>query len=65
MAGTDPLEGMSVFAAVVDAESFTGAARQLRVSKGAVSQQIQKLEDRLGVRLLNRCLLYTSPSPRD
>lgn len=54
MAGTDPLEGMSVFAAVVDAESFTGAARQLRVSKGAVSQQIQKLEDRLGVRLLNR-----------
>lgn len=54
MAGSDPLEGMSVFAAVVAAESFTGAARQLRVSKGAVSQQVQKLEDRLGVRLLNR-----------
>ncbi|MBO6519671.1 MAG: LysR family transcriptional regulator [Rhodospirillales bacterium] len=54
MAAPDPLEGMSVFAAVVDAESFTGAARQLRLSKGAVSVQIQKLEDRLGVRLLNR-----------
>ncbi len=54
MAASDPLEGMSVYAAVVDAGTFTGAARQLRLSKGAVSQQIQKLEDRLGVRLLNR-----------
>lgn len=54
MAGSDPLEGMSVYAAVVDAGTFTGAARQLRISKGAVSQQVQKLEDRLGVRLLNR-----------
>lgn len=54
MAAHDPLEGMNVFAAVVDAESFTGAARALRLSKGAVSLQIQKLEDRLGVRLLNR-----------
>lgn len=54
MAVSDPLEGMSVYAAVVDAGTFTGAARQLRISKGAVSQQVQKLEDRLGVRLLNR-----------
>lgn len=54
MATPDPLEGMTVFAAVVDAGSFTAAARQLRVSKASVSMQIQKLEDRLGVRLLNR-----------
>ncbi|MDP4795355.1 MAG: LysR substrate-binding domain-containing protein [Rhodospirillales bacterium] len=54
MALSDPLEGMTVFAAVVEAESFTGAARSLRNSKAAVSTQIQKLEDRLGVRLLNR-----------
>jgi DNA-binding transcriptional LysR family regulator len=51
---TDPLEGISVFAAVVEAESFSGAARNLRRSKAAVSLQIQKLEDRLNVRLLNR-----------
>lgn len=50
----DPLEGVSVFAAVVEAESFSGAARNLRRSKAAVSTQIQKLEDRLNVRLLNR-----------
>jgi DNA-binding transcriptional LysR family regulator len=54
MATNDPLEGMTVFAAVVDAGSFTAAARQLRASKAAVSTQVQKLEDRLGVRLLNR-----------
>lgn len=51
---TDPLDGIAVFAAVVEAESFSGAARTLRRSKAAVSVQIQKLEDRLNVRLLNR-----------
>lgn len=54
MVPNDPLDGMAVFAAVVEAESFTGAARALRYSKAAVSMQIQRLEDRLGVRLLNR-----------
>jgi len=54
MPTNDPLDGIAVFAAVVDAGTFTGAARALRASKAAVSMQIQKLEDRLGVRLLNR-----------
>jgi len=54
MSANDPLDGISVFAAVVDAGTFTGAARALRASKASVSMQIQKLEDRLGVRLLNR-----------
>ncbi len=50
----DPLDGVSTFVAVVDAQSFSAAAKNLRRSKAAVSQQIKKLEDRLGVRLLNR-----------
>ena len=50
----DPLEGISTFAAVVEAQSFSGAARDLNRSKAAISSQIKKLEDRLGVRLLNR-----------
>jgi len=54
MAEPDPLEGMSIFAAVVEAESFTGAARTLKYSKAAISTHIQKLEDRLNTRLLNR-----------
>lgn len=54
MAEPDPLEGMSIFVAVVEAESFTGAARTLKYSKAAISTHIQKLEERLDVRLLNR-----------
>lgn len=54
MAISDPLDGITVFAAVAEAESFTSAARTLGMSKAAVSIQVQKLEDRLGSRLLNR-----------
>lgn len=52
--GMDRLEGMEVFARVVEAESFSAAARGLGLSKSAVSKQVSRLEDRLGVRLLNR-----------
>lgn len=45
---------MAVFARVVDAASFSGAARQLGLSTSAVSKQISRLEQLLGVRLLNR-----------
>lgn len=50
----DKLASMAVFAKVVEAESFTGAAAQLGLSKSAVSKAISALEDRLGARLLNR-----------
>jgi DNA-binding transcriptional LysR family regulator len=45
---------MAVFARVVEAHSFTAAARQLGMSKSAVSKAVAGLEDRLGARLLNR-----------
>ena len=50
----DSLGGMTVFAKVVEARSFTAAARELGLSKSAVSKQITALENRLGARLLNR-----------
>lgn len=50
----DRLGGMAVFAAVVEAKSFSAAARRLGVSKSAVSKQVARLEQRLGARLLNR-----------
>jgi len=50
----DKLTGMAVFARVVEANSFTEAARRLGMSKAAVSKQISRLEERLGARLLNR-----------
>lgn len=45
---------MLAFVRVVDAHSFSGAARLLGLTRSAVSRQIAALEDGLGVRLLNR-----------
>jgi DNA-binding transcriptional LysR family regulator len=50
----DRFSGMAVFVQVVDASSFAGAARRLGMSPAMVSTHIQALEQRLGVRLLNR-----------
>jgi DNA-binding transcriptional LysR family regulator len=48
------IDAYAIFAAVVEAESFTGAARATGLTKSAVSRAIGRLEDRLGARLLNR-----------
>lgn len=50
----DRLVAMRVFLAVVDGGGFTAAARQLGVSQPFVSQSMQRLEERLGARLLHR-----------
>jgi DNA-binding transcriptional LysR family regulator len=50
----DRLASMQAFVLVVDAHSFAAAARRLAVSPTTVTQQVQFLEDRLGVQLLNR-----------
>ena len=50
------------FAAVADQASFTKAARLLGVSTATLSQMIRALEDRLGVRLLNRTTRSVSPT---
>lgn len=48
------LDGMAIFAAVIDSGSFTAAARALGLSKSAVSKRIAALEDALGTRLIDR-----------
>lgn len=50
----DRFENIRVFAAVVEAGSFTAAAERLGMSRAAVSKHILALEERLGARLLNR-----------
>lgn len=48
------LEGIQEFIAVVDHGGFSAAARVLNISKSHISQQVHRLEDRLGSRLLHR-----------
>jgi DNA-binding transcriptional LysR family regulator len=48
---------MGVFAKVVAKQSFSGAARELRLSQAAVSKHVRALEDWLGARLLDRTTL--------
>jgi len=48
------IQEMSSFVAVVEAGSFVGAADATGLSKAAVSRHVGELEQRLGVRLLQR-----------
>ncbi|MEO8631680.1 MAG: LysR family transcriptional regulator [Betaproteobacteria bacterium] len=50
----EDLERMAVFARVVEAKSFSAAARRLGLSKSLVSKHVTQLEKSVGVRLLNR-----------
>lgn len=48
------LNALLIFAKVVDATSFSEAARRLRMPISTVSRKVAELEDQLGVRLLER-----------
>ncbi|TAJ31731.1 LysR family transcriptional regulator [Bosea sp. (in: a-proteobacteria)] len=51
---SDRAHALAMFAAVVEQGSFSGAARQLGLSPSAVSRTVDRIESRLGVRLLLR-----------
>ncbi|MBB4637856.1 LysR family transcriptional regulator [Longimicrobium terrae] len=48
------LDGIEMFVAVVEAGGFRAAGKQLGVSGAAVSQALRRLEERLGVALVQR-----------
>lgn len=50
----DRSDEMSIYVEVVNKGGFSAAAPGLRLTPSAVSKKIARLEDRLGVRLLNR-----------
>jgi DNA-binding transcriptional LysR family regulator len=50
----DELSGLTALLRVADKRSFTAAAAELRVTPSAISQSIRALEERVGVRLLQR-----------
>ncbi|HUB89867.1 MAG TPA: LysR family transcriptional regulator [Dyella sp.] len=58
----DRFASMETFVCVVEAGSFSAAARRLNVGQPAVSKSIAQLEDRLGVRLLLRSTRGLTPT---
>lgn len=54
MAKLPDLEGLAIFAKVVELRSFTRAADDLKLSKGTISKAITRVETKLGARLFNR-----------
>jgi DNA-binding transcriptional LysR family regulator len=62
-----PMHGPSLaettaFVAVVELKSFTKAAKQLALSPPRVSERVRNLEDRLGVRLVERTTRSVAPT---
>ena len=56
----DHISRVGVFLQVVKYESFSGAGRALGITGPAISKQVQSLEDKLGVKLLNRTTRHVS-----
>ena len=50
------------FVAVVELKSFTKAAKQLGLSPPRISEMVRKLEERLGVRLVERTTRSVAPT---
>jgi DNA-binding transcriptional LysR family regulator len=56
------LNEIAIFARVVREQSFTKAARVLGLPKSTVSERVSRLEERLGVRLLERTTRHVRPT---
>ena len=56
------IDTLQTFVSVVRTRNFTAAADALNVTPSAISKQISSLEERLGVRLLNRTTRSVSPT---
>ena len=54
------LTDMGIFAKVVETQGFSSAAKTRNMSKSNVSRRIALLEERLGIRLLQRTTLKLS-----
>jgi DNA-binding transcriptional LysR family regulator len=57
------LDQLETFAAVVELGSFSAAATRLNLTQPAVSFQIRRLEQRLGLRLIERIGRRAQPTP--
>ncbi|MDE1173166.1 MAG: LysR family transcriptional regulator [Parvibaculaceae bacterium] len=58
----DRLDAMRLFVRIVERRSFTLAAQDIGIPRSTVTQAIQQMETRLGVRLLQRTTRTVSPT---
>lgn len=58
----DKFTAMRIFTKVVETHGFTAAARELGMSRTAVSKHVAQLESHLGAGLLNRSTRFVSPT---
>ena len=58
----DSFAGLEAFAAVVERGSFTAAATALQTAKSSISETVRALEERMGVRLLERTTRRVRPT---
>jgi DNA-binding transcriptional LysR family regulator len=58
----DDLTSMAVFVQVVESRSFTAAARSWETTTSSVSKRVARLEERLGVRLVERTTRAFAPT---
>jgi DNA-binding transcriptional LysR family regulator len=61
--GDEHTGAMTVYVRAIELGGFSAAARALNLTPSAVSKSISRLEDRLGVRLLNRTTRSLTPTP--
>jgi DNA-binding transcriptional LysR family regulator len=58
----DRLDELAIFVAIVEAGSLVGASRRLRRSPPAITRALSSLENRLGVRLVDRTTRRLAPT---
>jgi DNA-binding transcriptional LysR family regulator len=58
----DKLDAMRMFVRVVERRSFAKAAHDLALPRSRISEAVQQLEQRLGVRLLTRTTRHVEPT---
>jgi DNA-binding transcriptional LysR family regulator len=59
----DSVDPMRVFISAIELKSFSAAADRMQLTPSAVSKIVSRLEDRLGVRLINRTTRRISATP--
>lgn len=58
----DRLKSMEVFGRVVERRSFSAAARELGIPRSTVTRTVRHLEERLGLKLLERTTRWVEPT---